>query len=157
MSLGDDLIWEVRAFIYAWFADRTQPPRAEDTAQHFGLAPEQAGALYRELHERHAIFLEPGTLSIRMAFPFSGVPTDFRVRANGKTYYANCAWDMLGIPAALHSEAAIHAVCAESGEPLGLEVRQDRVAVLAPTGGGSQVKIHFAVPFSRWYDDLVHT
>ena len=55
-----------------------------------------------------------------MANPFSGVETPFKVHANGKSYFANCAWDTLGIPAALHVDAEIEAACAQSGEPIRL-------------------------------------
>jgi len=120
------------------------------TAQHFDISAEEAGSLYRELHERHAIFLEPGSLNVRMANPFSGVPTEFRVRANGKLYFANCAWDMLGIPAVLEADAVIEARCAESNEPIRLEVRDGK---LSPGG----LKIHFPLPFARWYEDLAFT
>lgn len=151
MSGQEDLLWKTRAFIYAQFAETTRPPSLPETAAHFDLPLEAAAALYRELHERHALFLEPGTLEVRMAFPFSGVPTDFKVHTNGKTYMANCAWDMLGIPAALHSrEAVIHAACAGSGDPLRLELRDGKVL-------HDGVRIHFAVPFSSWYDDLPYT
>ena len=63
-----------------------------------------------------------------MANPFSGIPTDFKVHANGKTYYANCAWDMLGIPAALQTDAVIEAVCTESNESVRLEIQDGNVA-----------------------------
>jgi hypothetical protein len=104
------------------------------------------------LHERHAFFLEPETLTIRMANPFSGIPTDFKVHVNGKTYYANCAWDMLGIPAALasRSDAVIEAVCTESNDAVQLEIRDGQVSA-------SSLLVHFPLPFARWYDDLVLT
>ena len=41
--------------------------------------------------------------------PFSAIPTQVRARANDRWYWANCAWDMLGVPAALHSDAEIEA------------------------------------------------
>lgn len=146
-----DLIWEVRAFIYSQFVETTGPPSVQETAGHFGIDVEEAARLYRELHERHAVFLEPGTLDIRMAFPFSGVPTDFRVHTNGKTYFANCAWDMLGIPAALHQDdAVIEAACAESREPIRLEVRG---GIVQP----EDVRIHILLPFASWYDDMAFT
>jgi hypothetical protein len=144
------LLWQVRAFIYSRFAETTRPPTLEEAARHFDLNMEEAATLYRELHDRHALFLEPGTLNIQMANPFSGIPTDFRVHTNGKTYFANCAWDMLGIPAALHSEALIEAVCAESREPIRLEVRDGKVQA-------GEVKIHFLLPFARWYEDMAFT
>ena len=120
---NDSLLWQVRHFVYNHFADTTHPPSVEDTARHFNINLEEASAFYKELHNRHAFFLEPETLTIRMANPFSGIPTDFKVHANGKTYYANCAWDMLGIPAALQTEAVIEAVCTESNEMVQLEIR----------------------------------
>ncbi|MCL4298768.1 MAG: alkylmercury lyase family protein [Anaerolineae bacterium] len=82
--------------------------------------------------------------------PFSAIPTPFRVHAQEKAYWANSAWDSLGIPAALHSQARIETRCAESGQPVSLEVRQDRVVDRGDL-------IHFLVPFRHWYDDLVFT
>ena len=99
-------IWDVRAFVYQHFADKAHAPSVDQAARHFNISSEEAGEIYRELNNRHAFFLEPGTLTIRMANPFSNLPTDFKVHANGKIYFANCAWDMLGIPAALGCDAA---------------------------------------------------
>ena len=101
-------------------------------------------------------------MTIRMANPFSGIPTDFRVHANGKTYFANCAWDMLGIPAVLHCDAIIEAVCTESNDSVQLEIRDGQTYAQAavPSGGVSglsELLIHFPLPFARWYDDLLFT
>jgi hypothetical protein len=158
-----DILWQVRAFVYSHFADTTRPPSVEETAAHFNIKTEEAGELYKELNNRHSFFLEPGTLTIRMANPFSGIPTDFKVHVNGKTYFANCAWDMLGIPAALHSDAVIDAIFTESNESIQLEVKDGKVinyaqgGVPAEDGGSSSLLIHFPLPFTRWYDDLVFT
>ena len=161
---NDTLLWQTRAFVYNHFADTTHPPSVEDTVQHFNISSEEAGELYKELHNRHSLFLEPGTLTIRMANPFSGICTDFKVHANGKTYFANCAWDMLGIPAALHCDAVIDAVFTESNESIQLEVKDGKVINYAQggvlggeDGGSSSLLIHFPLPFTRWYDDLVFT
>ena len=147
---NNSLLWQVRHFVYDHFADTTHPPSVEETAKHFNIGLEEAGALYKELHSHHAFFLEPETLTIRMANPFSGIPTDFKVHANGKTYYANCAWDMLGIPAALQSDAVIEAVCTESNEVVRLDIRDGKVS-------NGALLVHFPLPFARWYDDLVFT
>ena len=37
--------------------------------------------------------LQSHTREIRMANPFSAVPTAYRVFADGRWWYANCAWD----------------------------------------------------------------
>jgi hypothetical protein len=143
------------------------------TAAHFNISTEEAGEYYKELHNRHAFFLDLETLTIRMANPFSGIPTDFKVHANGKTYYANCAWDMLGIPAALHTDAVIEAKFTESNETVKLE-NQDGHDTLSDSEGSlprqtetlrsqrtlpqsDMLLIHFPLPFSHWYDDLVFT
>jgi Alkylmercury lyase len=146
------ILWQVRAFIYKHFAYTTQAPKVEKTAQHFNISKEEAGKIYKELNNRHALFLEPESLTIRIAAPFSGIPTDFKVHANGKTYFANCAWDMLGIPAALHCDAVIDAVLTESNNAntVQIEIGDDKVT-------NSELLVHFPLPFARWYDDLVFT
>jgi len=150
MNDNDSLLWQVRHFVYNHFAGTTHPPSVEETAHHFNISVEEASALYKELHNRHAFFLEPDTLTVRMANPFSAIPTDFRVHANGKTYFANCAWDMLGIPASLHCDAIIEAVCTESNETVQLEIRDRQIT-------NSELLVYFPLPFTRWYDDLVFT
>jgi hypothetical protein len=155
MTDENPLLWQTRAFVYAHFADTTHPPSVDETAAHFNISAEEAGELYKELHNRHSFFLEPETLTIRMANPFSGIPTDFKVHANGKTYFANCAWDMLGIPAALHCDAVIDAVCTESNEAIQLEIKHGEPAQSPFTN--NQLLVHFPLPFARWYDDLVFT
>jgi hypothetical protein len=149
-STPPDLIWQVRTFIYHSFAETAQPPAVHGVAQHFQLSLAQVEEIYLELDRRHAFFLEPGTLEIRIANPFSAVPTNFQVEARGRIYWANCGWDALGIPAALHADARIEAACAHSGDSIILNVQDGE---LAPT----EVVVHFVVPFARWYEDMVFT
>lgn len=71
MEIRDEnLVWAVRAFVYEHFVATTRPPTVAETASHFHLSPDQAAALYQELHRRHALFLDPDTTAIRMAIPF---------------------------------------------------------------------------------------
>ena len=148
--MDEDRLWEVRAFVYQQFAETTRPPEVEAVAPRFGLTLEEACAAYEQLHERHALYLRPGTHEILMANPFSGVETSFTVYANGRTYFANCAWDSLGIPAALHADAEITAPCAQSGDEIHLRVHDRQIE-------GSDALVHFLVPFREWYGDLVFT
>jgi hypothetical protein len=87
--------------------------------------------------------------SIRMAPPFSGVPTQHRVDVAGVSYHANCAWDALGIPAALHRPATVHSRCEQSLEPLEIAVSE--------RGPESDWLFHCVVPASQWWDDIVFT
>jgi len=148
--MDENQLWDIRAFVYGHFAQTTHSPSVGETATHFGLTHEQAASAYEELHQRHAFFLKPGTHNILMANPFSGVETPFKVHANDKTYFANCAWDSLGIPAALQVDAVIEAVCAQSGEEIQLTVRGQKVQ-------NTGALVHFLVPFKNWYDDLPFT
>ena len=149
--VGDEFIWNVRAFVYAWFAETARAPAIHDIAKRFGIAPEQAGQALTALHEKHALFLEPGTTSIRMANPFSAIPTPFTVHVRERSYWANCAWDCLGIVVALHApSASIESTCAASEARIHLSVTNGQV------DSAGEV-IHFLVPFRHWYDDLVFT
>ena len=147
----DDLDWSVRTAVYSFITEQTQPPTVDEAAALLGMPRARAALAYRRLNQRHAFFLEPGTLSIRMAHPFSGISTPFKVRANGRAYFANCAWDMLGIPAALHADAEIEAHYADAANTaVTLTVRDGEVH-------GHDEVVHFPLPFQRWYDDLVRT
>lgn len=150
MKPDEDTLWGIRAFVYRYIEETTRPPRLEETATRFGLTHEQAAAAYEELHQRHAFFLKPDTHDILMANPFSAVETPFIVHANNNTYFANCAWDSLGIPAALHSDAHIEAQCAQSADIIRLQVTDGRVS-------GSDALAHFLLPFRDWYSDLAFT
>ena len=148
--MDENQIWDIRAFIYRHFAETARPPRVEETASHFGITSEEAASAYDELEQRHALFLQPGSHHIQMAWPFSGVETPFQVHAKDKTYFANCAWDSFGIPVVLEAEAEIEASCAQSGEPLHFHVSKGQVR-------GSEALAHFLVPFRDWYNDLPST
>jgi Alkylmercury lyase len=87
-------------------------------------SPEEVAAALERLHKKRLLVPEPGNPSrIRMAPPFSGVETSFRVKVQDNVYYANCAWDALGIAAALQADTIIEASDGYSGEPMMLEVR----------------------------------
>ena len=105
---------------------------------------------YRALAEAHVIVLQPGTTELAWAPPFAVLPTPFRVRAGaGSSWFAPCAWDAFGIPAALQHDADIDARCAWSGEPIACGV-----AGGAAYGEGV---IHLLVPAAHFWDDIAYT
>ena len=142
--------WSVRDAVYQEFAAEGRAPSADVLAKMLRAERAEVQAALERLHDRHALFLDPADRSIRMANPFSNVPTPFRVRANGREYWANCAWDALGIPAALHADAEIDATYADSGEVAAFAIEQGALR-------GPAVVVHFPLPASRWYDDLIQT
>ena len=149
-SIVSDHDLAVRAFVYQQFVQTAHPPSVAETAVQFNLPEAEARNCYRRLHEKHFFFLEPGTTSILMANPFSALPTKFRVQVGQIAYWANCAWDMLGIPAALHQDAVIEAKYEDGGETAVITVKNGQVQ----HDGGV---IHFPLPVRHWYDDLVLT
>ena len=141
----------VKLNIYEAIARTTRPPTTLDVARALNAPLEKVEGAFASLHKKRLLVPEPGDPSrIRMAPPFSGVETPFRVRVGDKLYYANCAWDALGIPAALHQDAVVDASDGHSGEPITLEVK-DGQPVPQPC------VIHFAVPAARWWDDIIYT
>ena len=74
----------------------------------------------------------------------------FRCVLDGIDYYANCAWDALGIPAALKRAGVVRSRCEQSRESLTL-----RVGVDGPEP--SEWLFHCLVPAAHWWDDIVFT
>jgi hypothetical protein len=136
--------------IYEYFASSGSRPSVNDVAARVGCSVSESRELLGRLQAQRVLVLEPDRESIRMAPPFSGVPTQHRVTAGGVSYFANCAWDALGIPAALHKPATVHSRCEQSLEPLELHV-----SLQGPEATGWL--FHCLVPAAKWWDDIVFT
>jgi hypothetical protein len=145
-----DFDTQVKLAVYSHFAETGVAPAPEEVGGRVGSDVARVRDAYVRLREQRVLVLEPDGGSIRMAPPFSGVPTQHRVSAAGKEYFANCAWDALGVPAALHRPATVQSRCEQSGEPLHLEI-----GLLGP--GPSDWLFHCLVPAAKWWDDIVFT
>ena len=141
---------DVRVHLMERFLAEGRPPSVAESAAALDASEEDVAAAYRRLQEQRAIVLAPGTLDVWMAAPLSAVPTPFPVETERGTYYGNCIWDALGIPAMLGCEATIAASCADCGDPLPIRVRNGELR----DGDGVA---HFAVPAARWWDNIGHT
>lgn len=140
----------IRHHVYRHFIDVGSPPTVEETARALDLAVGEVERAYRRLDEDHALVLTPGALRIWMAMPLSAVSTAFRVRAGEQSWWANCAWDALGIPAMLGRNARVVTTCGDCDEPMTLTVEE---GALVETEG----VVHFAVPAAKWWDDVGFT
>ena len=146
-----DLVTAVKMSIYRTIAETTRAPSADEIADAMGVSVDEVGDAFQSLHNQRLLVPEPDEpMKIRMAPPFSGIETPFVVRIGEKTYFANCAWDALGVPAALHADAVVETMDAQSGEPMRFEVRNE-MPIAQPCA------IHFAVPAAQWWDDIVYT
>ncbi|MGH3008024.1 MAG: organomercurial lyase [Gaiellaceae bacterium] len=136
---------DLRRRTYAFMVDHGRAPRADELGSR-----EEVVAGWRRLHEEHVLVLNPATDEIRMLNPFSAVPTAYRVRASGRWWYGNCAWDAFGICAALHVDGRIETSCPDCGEPLTVELRDEKP-------DDESLLFHVLVPARHWWDDIVFT
>lgn len=138
---------DVRAAVYRLFVDSGQAPVAAELSKETGETPARVEASLQRLHDAHILVLAPGTPYIWMANPFSALPTPYAVSAVGKTFWANCIWDGLGILAMLGVDGAVDSYCPDCADQLRVEVRDgDLVA--------SDNVIHYTVPSRQWWDDI---
>jgi hypothetical protein len=136
---------ELRNRTYARFAELGRAPTPEEIGPRDDVL-----AGWARLHAAHALVLEEGGEAIRMANPFSAVPTQYRVKAAGRWWYANCAWDAFGICAALGADGRIECDCPDCGGPIRLDVSDGR-------SSDESLVFHSLVPARRWWDDIVYT
>ncbi|HEX3225045.1 MAG TPA: organomercurial lyase [Gaiellaceae bacterium] len=141
----DASLLDLRNRTYAAFVELGRAPSAADLGDE-----DEVRAGWRQLHDAHALVLNPATDEIRMANPFSAVPSAYRVQADGRWWYANCAWDALGILAALAVDGRVESSCPDCGEPYAVEIRDRSV-------DRPDLLFHCLVPAAHWWDDIVFT
>ena len=141
---------QTKLAIYRHFAETGQRPSLEVVAERVSANANSVREAYVRLRAERVLVLEPDGVSIRMAPPFSGVQTQHVVIVGDTNYFANCAWDSFGIPAALHRPAKVHSRCEQSGEPLSLEIGLDGPPPCSWL-------FHCPVPAAKWWDDIVFT
>jgi hypothetical protein len=136
----DDLA--LRNLVYRRFVELGRAPTLDE------LGTDEAAL--RRLHEAHMLVLEADRPEIRMANPFSAVLTPHRVEAGGRSWFANCAWDAFGIPAALGVDGHISSSCPDCGEPIEIDLTEGRPEPADDV-------FHVLVPARCWWDDIVFT
>ena len=141
----EDADLALRRRTYAYFLERGRAPAPAELGE-----PEEILAGWRRLHDEHALVLNPATDELRMLNPFSAVPTAYRVQAGGRWWYGNCAWDALGVCAALHEDGRLETSCPDCGDSLVVEIRNERP-------DDESLLFHCLVPAARWWDDIVFT
>ena len=135
---------------YAFFVEQGRAPTARELAGDAGLAEAEVVAAWRRLHDAHALVLDAGRGDIRMANPFAAVPTPHRVRADGRWWYANCAWDAFGVCAALQTDGRIESSCPDCASPIAFDVRDGMPSA-------RDLLFHCLVPAAQWWEDIVFT
>lgn len=140
---------ELRNATYRRFVELGRAPTAEEVADAMGQPVDHVREAWQRLHDAHALVLDEHG-AIRMANPFAARPTPYRVEADGRSWYANCAWDGFGIGAALGVDSTIHTECPDCHERLDLVVRDGRP-------DRTDLVFHVLVPAREWWSDIGYT
>ena len=146
----DEIDIAVRNVTYQLFVRLGSAPTLDDVADSARLAASDIAASWRRLHDAHALVLQPTTGAIRMANPFSAVPTPYRVQTGARSWFANCAWDAFGICAALGVDGRIETTCPDCGDPIQVRVEGQQPDDL-------RLLFHCLVPARKWWDDIGFT
>ena len=127
---------EIRNRTYQLFVELGRAPTPDEVGPGTQERPSTQEA-WQRLHDAHALVLDEAG-AIRMANPFSAVPTPYRVHACGRVWYANCAWDAAtAMQVGKAIESAAIAWYEEPLAPTDLEgYREVRRAVRIPISGG---------------------
>lgn len=144
----------VRRVVYHTFADHGRAPSPAEIARRLGGSVADALAGLGELADRHLLVLAEDGDSVRMAHPFSAAPMAFVVSpADGRDdrrWWGGCAWDSLGISAALSLDVLVDTACPACGAHL-------RVPVGPEQPPDPELAIRLPTPARRWWDDVVAT
>ena len=140
---------ELRNATYRQFVVLGRAPSAGEVAAATRTTEAAIRAGWRRLHDAHALVLDAAG-EILMANPFAAQPTPYRVEAGGRSWFANCGWDALGIGSALHVDCTIYSACPDCREPLQVAVRDGQVVQ-------SDLVFHVLVPAASWWNDIGFT
>ena len=98
-------------------------------------------AIMKRLSQQDLIHWDQQEGKITVAYPFSGVPTSYRVALSGKPFtYAMCAIDVLGIAPMMKKDIEIETQCAMCGRSLHISIRNQQ-PVSTPTTVGVGIQI----------------
>ncbi|HZY69404.1 MAG TPA: organomercurial lyase [Thermoplasmata archaeon] len=144
----------VRLFVLEHCVREAGPPTVEQMMIEFDRPrPEIESALERLEAGRH-LKLVPGTHRILMAFPFSALATPFKVTlANGRRYFANCAWDALALYVMLRQAVTIESYCHHCASPIAFGLADGR----ADFGARGPPVVYLGLPARTWWDDIIHS
>jgi hypothetical protein len=143
----------VRVSIFQTLADTGRPPVVEELMTEFNLTRPDAVATLVRLAEARHIALVSGTARILMAFPFSGIATPFRVDADDRTYFANCAWDAVALHSALAKDIRIDSFCHHCGERIRIDMSGGHATLVEP----AETIVYLALRPAEWWEDIITT
>jgi hypothetical protein len=138
----------VRSHVYDYVMREGLPPTIVETSSALSRSSDDVRTSLQRLADGHILVLQKGSGEVLMANPFSAVPTPFLVKTGDRSYYGNCIWDAMGIPAMLKQDATIEASCGCCSTAMNVRI----------TNGSLEEAhgiAHFAIPAAHWWDDIV--
>lgn len=143
---------DVRLTIAESIRERGAVPSLAEVASRIAASETDVRSSFERLAAARVMILRPGTAEILSFNPFAAGPTEFRVRAAGRDWWALCAWDAFGIAAALRSDGLVQGQCGDGcGVPLEVRLAGDAIEAL------DGVVMQFALPARDWWKDIVFT
>lgn len=139
---------EVRRYVYDYVMKKGVPPAIIEAATGLSSAQSEIRASFQRLADAHMLVLQRDSGEILMANPFSAVPTPFLVQVGARSFYGNCIWDAMGIPAMLRQDAVVRASCGDCGTAMNLKITNGSLEK-------AEGIVHFAIPAAHWWDDIV--
>jgi len=140
----------LRVQVYDTLLERGLPPTCADLAELYGEPVDAIRAALGGLKIGKAIHMRPDGSEIWMAGPFSAESTPHRITGHRTAWWANCAWDAVGVAVIANETARVSTTCPDCEEDI------DFVADPARPPS-SDLVAHFLVPARHWYDDLGFT
>ena len=108
----------IRQAIFHHFITQGSAPTATEMAAQLGASEQEMQAAFHRLEAAHALVLAPSTHNIWMMHPFSAVPTHYIVHTEARDYWANCGWDLLGVPVVVGTDSISHVDCEHCDEDI---------------------------------------
>lgn len=144
----------IRLMVFEQCLRTGTPPPVEELMGRLQLSRAEVESSLDRLDEARHLKLVPGTHRILMAFPFSAIPTPYRViRSDGRAYFANCAWDALAFYPMLREPIRVESYCYHCGEPVSIVVREGH----ADSPGRPLPVVYLGLPAAEWWKDIVRT
>ena len=141
--------YRVRFAIFQSLADGVKPASAI-LAPKVRLPQPAVYESFERLKNSKVVVLDPNSKEIQVAMPFSVQPTPFRVLCGEHTYFACSAWDALGVAIMIGGDCVVANTCADCDGPIVHRVEQKQIA-------DAHGVAHFAVPASKWWDNIGYT
>ena len=144
----------IRRATYGLLVELGRAPTAAEVGARTGREESEVRLAWARLAGEHAVVLDAAG-DLAMLNPFAARPTPFRVRAAGRSWYANCGWDAFGIGAALHVDSSFETTCPDCDEAIEITVVDGRPV---PQAAGSPEPVwHVLVPAADWWSDIGFT